>query len=89
MTPVRLEPAALRSRVKHSATEPLRSQCVFTCVYLLKLLLNKPILTLLVTNEYIIREGFVKEEKAGCINCFVVTAFCVSSSQCVGLVCGL
>ena len=27
MTPVRLEPAALRSRVKHSTTEPLRSQC--------------------------------------------------------------
>ena len=26
MTPVRLEPAALRSRVKHSTTEPLRSQ---------------------------------------------------------------
>ena len=26
MTPVRHEPAALRSRVKHSTTEPLRSQ---------------------------------------------------------------
>ena len=26
MTPVRLEPAALRSRVKHSTSEPLRSQ---------------------------------------------------------------
>ena len=26
MTPVRLEPTALRSRVKHSTTEPLRSQ---------------------------------------------------------------
>ena len=26
MTPVRLEPAASRSRVKHSTTEPLRSQ---------------------------------------------------------------
>ena len=25
MTPVRLEPATLRSRVKHSTTEPLRS----------------------------------------------------------------
>ena len=25
MTPVRLEPEALRSRVKHSAAEPLRS----------------------------------------------------------------
>ena len=25
MTPVRLEPGALRSRVKHSTTEPLRS----------------------------------------------------------------
>ena len=25
VTPVRLEPAALRSRVKHSTTEPLRS----------------------------------------------------------------
>ena len=25
MTPVRLEPAAFRSRVKHSTTEPLRS----------------------------------------------------------------
>ena len=28
MTPVRLEPAALRSRVKHSTTEPLRSLCI-------------------------------------------------------------
>ena len=27
MTPVRLGPAALRSRVKHSITEPLRSLC--------------------------------------------------------------
>ena len=26
VTPVRLEPAALRSRVKHSTTEPLRSR---------------------------------------------------------------
>ena len=26
VTPVRLEPAALRSRVKHSITEPLRSR---------------------------------------------------------------
>ena len=26
MTPVRLEPSALRSRVKHSTTEPLRSR---------------------------------------------------------------
>ena len=26
MTPVRLEPAALQSRVEHSTTEPLRSQ---------------------------------------------------------------
>ena len=26
MTPVRLEPATLRSRVKHSTTEPLRSR---------------------------------------------------------------
>ena len=26
MTPVRLEPAALRSRVKHSTIEPLRSR---------------------------------------------------------------
>ena len=28
MTPVRLEPAAIRSRVKHSTTEPLRSDIV-------------------------------------------------------------
>ena len=28
MTPVRLEPATLRSRVKHSTTEPLRSLCI-------------------------------------------------------------
>ena len=28
MTPVRLEPATLRSRVKHSTTEPLRSHKV-------------------------------------------------------------
>ena len=34
MTPVRLEPAALRSRVKHSTTEPLRSRLrnVFICL---------------------------------------------------------
>ena len=32
MTPVRLELAALRSRVKHSTTEPLRSLCVCACV---------------------------------------------------------
>ena len=30
MTPVRLEPAALRSRVKHSTTEPLRSLIVIS-----------------------------------------------------------
>ena len=36
MTPVRLEPAALRSRVKHSTTEPLRS------LYPTELQLNKP-----------------------------------------------
>ena len=29
VTPVRLEPAALRSRVKHSTTEPLRSLTVY------------------------------------------------------------
>ena len=28
MTPVRLEPGALRSRVKHSTTEPLRSHAL-------------------------------------------------------------
>ena len=27
VSPVRLEPATLRSRVKHPTTEPLRSQC--------------------------------------------------------------
>ena len=31
MTPVRLEPAALRSRVKHSTTEPLRSLFLHLC----------------------------------------------------------
>ena len=31
MTPVRLEPAALRSRVKHSTTEPVRSLCGWCC----------------------------------------------------------
>ena len=31
VTPVRLEPAALQSRVKHSITEPLRSQLEITC----------------------------------------------------------
>ena len=29
VTPLRLEPAALRSRVKHSTTEPLRSLNIF------------------------------------------------------------
>ena len=32
VTPVRLEPAASRSRVKHFTTEPVRSQCVCVCV---------------------------------------------------------
>ena len=32
MTPVRLEPAALRSRVKHSTTEPLRSHVVHVVI---------------------------------------------------------
>ena len=32
MTPVRLEPAAPRSRVKHSSTETLRSLNPFECV---------------------------------------------------------
>ena len=31
VTPVRLEPAALRSRVKHSTTEPLRSHNIIDC----------------------------------------------------------
>ena len=31
MMPVRLEPAALRSRVKHSTTEPLRSHS-YSCI---------------------------------------------------------
>ena len=31
VTPVRLEPAALRSRVKHSTTEPVRSLCGWCC----------------------------------------------------------
>ena len=30
MTPVRLEPTAPRSRVKHSTTEPLTLECTFT-----------------------------------------------------------
>ena len=33
VTPVRLEPAALRSRVKHSTTEPLRSLEFFVRTY--------------------------------------------------------
>ena len=32
MTPVRLEPVALRSRVKHSTTEPLPSH-MYVCIY--------------------------------------------------------
>ena len=36
MTLVRLEPAALRSRVKHSTTEPLRSQACADPVTLTK-----------------------------------------------------
>ena len=35
MTPVRLEPATLRSRVKHSTTEPLRSHVIATVIFLL------------------------------------------------------
>ena len=35
VTPVRLEPAALRSRVKHSTTEPLRSLC-FSHKYIMR-----------------------------------------------------
>ena len=34
VTPVRLEPAALRSRVKHSTTEPLRSHRPFDILWL-------------------------------------------------------
>ena len=34
MTPVRPEPAAPRSRVKHSTTEPLRSLYIIVHVYL-------------------------------------------------------
>ena len=39
MTPLRLEPAAPRSRVKHSTTEPLRSRyvsvvCLLFCFFL-------------------------------------------------------
>ena len=34
MTPVRLEPAALRSRVKHSTTEPLRSHAFVALINL-------------------------------------------------------
>ena len=30
LTPVKFEPAAPRSRVKHSTTEPLRSLCVYS-----------------------------------------------------------
>ena len=33
VTPVRLEPAALRSRVKHSTTEPLRSLIVELVIF--------------------------------------------------------
>ena len=39
VTPVRLETAALRSQVKHSTTEPLRSQpnvCLSRHIYLAK-----------------------------------------------------
>ena len=32
MTPVRLEPAAARSRVKHSTTEPLRALLTVLCI---------------------------------------------------------
>ena len=35
LTPVRLEPAALRSRVKHSTTEPPRSQFL-SCIVIIK-----------------------------------------------------
>ena len=33
MTPVRLEPAAPRSRVKHSTTEPLRSHTIHATIH--------------------------------------------------------
>ena len=41
MTPVRLEPAAPRSRVKHSTTEPLRSHCVSERIFEKVLILKK------------------------------------------------
>ena len=45
VTPVRLEPAAPRSRVKHSTTEPLRFHCVYvktkTYIYNFNVLFNK------------------------------------------------
>ena len=41
MTPVRLEPAALRSRVKHSTTEPLRFQVSLAAVNQIGVFLQK------------------------------------------------
>ena len=36
MTPVSIEPAAPRCRVKHSTTEPLRSLCLYWCYFAFK-----------------------------------------------------
>ena len=41
MTPVRFEPAALWSQVKHSTTEPLRSHIKLLCLYLVQHMLHQ------------------------------------------------
>ena len=38
MTPVRLEPAALQSRVKHSTTEPLHSHKKISCMKMVNMI---------------------------------------------------
>ena len=74
MTPVRLEPATLRSRVKHSTTEPLRSLYVGFCLELYFVNFCNQV---------------AEEERAGCFALIVFDGMCfdVLFSQCHELVC--
>ena len=47
MTPTRLEPAALRSRVKHSTTEPLRSLVLILMLVVVLVLMLVVVLVLM------------------------------------------
>ena len=67
MTPVRLEPAALRSRIKHSTTEPLRSPwgSVFGPCFIMQYLVS-----------FLVCNHLAEEEKIGCFTLREILVFC-------------